>query len=378
VLPPSVLGALASSPGGGSGGAARGMAHLVAAAASARGLWETLRAATRSAATAISSADRCANVAAVAMAFGAVAMKLSTPAVVGVAASAASRSPAALGRAAGTPSAGHPARGAAAAGAASTAATAALAAWAATADAAVAAAAAGDVCAAAAAWQAILRDHSVNPKAAVPPAVRAVAENLGFPAAMESGAGGAGLQAAASDAVDCVRPCVDTLVAQGADDSASVRFALAWTVGVLSRMDGFGDARTAGWHMVAHGCGGVRALRAGVEGEMGGVSDRRHRANRCSRRPVAAVDLTRPSLLLAVSPAPTLPTSAPPPPPPPPLHPPPPLALTTRCVGWGAAPEPPPAAAAAPRRRRPAMRRPETTRRPLGATRSAAATAGRP
>jgi len=127
-LPPSVLGALASSRGGGSGGAARGMAYLVAAAASARGLWDTLRAATRGAATAISSADRCANVAAVAMAFGAVAMKLSTSAVVGVAASAASRSPAALGRAAGTPSAGHPARGAAAAGAALTAATAALAA----------------------------------------------------------------------------------------------------------------------------------------------------------------------------------------------------------------------------------------------------------
>jgi len=166
------------------------MAYSVAAAASARGLWDTLRAATRGSATAISSADRYANVAAVAMAFGAVAMRLSTPAMVGVAVSAASRSPAALGRAAGTPSAGHPVFGPAVAGAASTAATAALADWAATADAAVAAAAAGDVCAAAAAWQAILRDHLVNPKAAVPPAVRAVEENLGFPAAMESGAGG--------------------------------------------------------------------------------------------------------------------------------------------------------------------------------------------
>ena len=57
---------------------------------------------------------------------------------------------------------------------------------------------------------------------------------------------------------------------------------------------------------------------------------------------------------------------------------PPPSALPTRCVGRGAAPEPPPAAAAAPRRRRPAMRRPATTCRHLAATRSAAATAGRP
>lgn len=268
-LPPAVVSALsdlAAHGGGGegvAGGLLGGVGGVAQVGARARSLLNQLVDVAAGADEVVAAVERWDGVAAALFAAAVLVVGVFTPVVAGVAASASSRAPYALGyrgcgeddaaTAADTPNFHH-VRGGAAVAVSVAAAMAAVAAWAATGGAAAAAAGTADACITAAAWQSLLLSQAAFPAASPPvsPAAAPLAAHLQCPSALSADL--PGLLASAATAAEAVRPYADAVANLGIGDPAGVDAALDWAAAVLTRLGECADVVPLGGRLVAYGC----------------------------------------------------------------------------------------------------------------------------